>query len=933
MKGFRVAHLNIRSLVPKIDDFRGVILREDYDVVAVSETWLNDDTDSQLISITGYRFVRQDRISRGGGVGIYVKDTISIQGLSVERCDGFEQVWVKFIIKKKTFIIGCIYRPPGYNVAAFLENFESALSELCPQCDNIICVGDFNINLFDVHSKYVSDLYRVLESTNLTQLINASTRDTAHSSTLLDLIMVDKDMGTQSSGTLHVPSLSDHDLVHCELNFPGVHKKVLTREYRDYKNMNGQQFYADLQAIPWRGVYELGDIDEKVEFFNSCIGSLLDIHAPRRLARFSRSNEPWLTDSIRAAIHMRDKALLRYKRSRKVQHWEYYKSLRNQTTLMIRREKKVFFERQFQNGIDSWKKLKRFGVINSKQSSEIPEDLKKPDELIKFFTEAVNVPLSVDSSTLNLYKSNVSDCTIAPFCFAEVDEITVLKAITGIKSGSEGVDGISIYILKLCCPFILPFITHIINYCILHSVFPKCWKEALIVPLPKVPTPREYRDLRPISILSSVSKVLEKIINQQLSDFVENNDILPECQSGFRRGHGCSAALTNVTDDILRAADDGKVTALALLDFTKAFDTIDHELLLAILHFVGLGDGAVRFFENFLSQRTQCVKIGSQISAAVELIRGVPQGSVPSALLYAIYTSRLPRALNKCSAQYYADDTQVYLSFVSGDAVESSKVLSEEIESLRIMALEHSLLLNANKSSLLVLGPKSQVVRVKNLVSVEVDGVKLPVKETARNLGVTFDSFLRFGSHVTECIKRAYIKIKYIYKIRKFISRKLKILLCDSLVLSMFNHCDVVYGNCLSYYDKKRIQMIQNACLRLIYGVRKFESVSPRLREAGWLSMEERRKLHCACFYRDIVFFQRPPYLYKKIIFRTHVHNLNIRFRGKITPPYHKTSIFERGFSFNIARFFNSHPESLMKLSRAAFRKCYKEIIVNANIT
>ncbi|XP_045477886.1 uncharacterized protein LOC123683034 [Harmonia axyridis] len=195
--------------------------------------------------------------------------------------------------------------------------------------------------------------------------------------------------------------------------------------------------------------------------------------------------------------------------------------------------------------------------------------------------------------------------------------------------------------------------------------YPTTWKKALVIPKPKKTSPKEYRDLRPISILPCLSKILEKIINEQLINHIEANNILPETQSGFRKYHNCSTTLADITDDIFRATDNGKSTLLVLLDYSRAFDTLDRSILLAALHYIGLGESAVAFFSSYFDGRTQRVMIDGVLSEELPVTRGCAQGSILGATLYIVYTSEQDCSFNKCKAHYYADDTQLNITFTS----------------------------------------------------------------------------------------------------------------------------------------------------------------------------------------------------------------------------------------------------------------------------
>lgn len=189
-------------------------------------------------------------------------------------------------------------------------------------------------------------------------------------------------------------------------------------------------------------------------------------------------------------------------------------------------------------------------------------------------------------SLLNYYKNNRLNNN--NFKFQTENEFTILKIINDISTNATGCDGVNAKLLKLCCPHIIPHITHIINFCLSNNVFPTIWKSAIITALAKKSNPTEYKDLRGISILPTLSKIIEKIMEQQLRDYLTLNNLLPIVQSGFRPGYSCTTALLNIMDDIITASDKGECTALVLLDFSRAFDTLNHEILLSILKYIGL---------------------------------------------------------------------------------------------------------------------------------------------------------------------------------------------------------------------------------------------------------------------------------------------------------------------------------------------------------
>lgn len=187
---------------------------------------------------------------------------------------------------------------------------------------------------------------------------------------------------------------------------------------------------------------------------------------------------------------------------------------------------------------------------------------------------------------------------------------------------------------------------------------------------------RELSDIRLVCILPVLSKLMEKVLNEQITDHLNSFNILPVVQSGFVKGRSTSTALAKVVDDIIEANDKRQLTAMVLLDYSKAFDTIVHEVLLSKLHFIGFNKNAVEFMKNYLGNRSQQVVIGRKVSQPLKLAFGVPQGSILGPVLYNIYTFDFIHNVEFCHSHFYADDTQLYKSFEINNALESINKIS-----------------------------------------------------------------------------------------------------------------------------------------------------------------------------------------------------------------------------------------------------------------
>lgn len=460
------------------------------------------------------------------------------------------------------------------------------------------------------------------------------------------------------------------------------------------------------------------------------------------------------------------------------------------------------------------------------------------------------------------------------------------------------------------------------------------WKYSFLLPVPKVSSITSMSDLRPISILPTLSKIFERVLESQLREYINKHSLLPPIQSGFRKNHSCTTALLKVTDDILEAADRGDLTGLVLLDYSRAFDKLNHQLLLAILKFLGLECRALKLVESYLSDRTQSVRLNGTLSSVRHINCGVPQGSILGPLFFILYTSQLDSGLrDSTSLRLYADDTQVYMSFQPGKILEANAILSSELSILLKTSSNHCLDINPNKCYGLLFGRIQARDQYEKLFSVSLDGKRLNSCKSARNLGVIMDTHLRFTEHINKCIKKAFINLKLIYNQRYILNPNLKKKLCDTLVLSQFTYCDSLYGPCILDHDAKRIQRLQNCCIRLIGSIKKYDTgITNKMAEIGWLNMAGRRKFHSYLLIYKIINNKSPCYLFDKIKFRYDEHSLDLRHKFNIAPPIHRTTLYERSFSYQACILYNRISVNLKINSYLKFKSSIRQLIFNSSI-
>nr|CAI5821884.1 unnamed protein product [Callosobruchus analis] len=684
-------------------------------------------------------------------------------------------------------------------------------------------------------------------------------------------------------------------------------------------------------------IEQLWDVDEKIDFLSNAILSVLDKHAPYKLVRFTKKPAPWLTDNLRFIMHLRDVAKAKFNQDKSVESWEKYKKAKNFATQAVRNEKKAFFNHlcKCKDSKQIWKQLQNLNMRKTESTGVLPDQLKDADRVNEYFINSVpNV--SHDNKDFLHYLNNTFYDRVKgnDFHFVLATEEDIFNIIRdSIKTDAVGVDGINISIIKICYPVIKDALINIINSCILSGYYPNAWKTAIVKPIPKKSEIEEFKDLRPISLLPTFSKILEHILNKQIKSYVYRNCILPDHQSGFRSSHSCTTALLKVTDDILEAVDTGESSVLVMLDYSKAFDCLNPNILISMLHYYGFAQESLKIIQSYFCDRYQVVQIDSFRSKPIKLSRGVPQGSVLGPMLYSIYTSRIGDVARFSKLHAYADDTQVYNTFESCCVDRAVNNINQDLDRIYKESIKYELVLNPSKTKVIFFSPKNWFQENIDKIKIEVNGTTLEVVDEAKNLGVTIDSKFRYKTHVAQCVRKAYNNLRQLYPNRHFLSAQLKAQLCNSLVLSHFTHALPVYAPAIDTSDQYKIQKVQNSCLRFIFGIRKFQHISHTLQQICWLNMKNRSLLNMLTLYHSIILRKEPAYLFEKIEFRRDVHSRDVRNKTLLSIPYHKSALYERSFSYSISTLYNSIPEELKKTNLIQFKKRTRKWLYNNQVS
>ena len=502
-----------------------------------------------------------------------------------------------------------------------------------------------------------------------------------------------------------------------------------TINYLDLKNLNLEALLEDLRNSPWDSAFVFDEIDDIYDTLDLILNEALNSHIPSKQKRVKNIKQPaWINDVIVSAINKLDNELKKARKSNLQDDWLKYKGTKCFVTNLIKKSKRMYVQESIDenkgNPKGIWKALK--SLTKSQKSNRITE-LKRDDNTVE--TDAISMSNMLNDFFVNFFQqSNVTAAQTNKFDTTKIEEyvsskignlitqfnipvITVEETKKQIDklspSKARGPDGISVKVLKLISPVFAEPLTRLFNLSITKGVFPNKWKTARVSPLFKDGSHDKRCNYRPISVLPVFSKLLEKHVARSFMDYLVKNGLLYDQQSAFRQGHSTESALIKLTDQILFDLDQDKVTGVVSVDFKKAFDLVDHQLLLTKLRLYRLGDSTLSWFQSYITDRHQFVTIHGERSDSLQIKQGVPQGSVLGPILFLLFVNDIPLHLSSSSADIFADDTTITASAHYSNIQSLTDDLNRDLEAVGVWATNNKMLINTDKTkSLLVMGKR-----------------------------------------------------------------------------------------------------------------------------------------------------------------------------------------------------------------------------------
>ena len=846
----QIGYLNINSL--RGDKFlylRDILLNTPIDIFCVDETKLTYDFTDALFQIDGYQFppLRRDRDtnnshSYGGGKIVFVKDGIINKRLIDYETPTAETICLEFTVSNRKWFIMFAYRPESIDRKIFFDELTVSLNKAFMNYDYVTVIGDLNIDN-DGHTDRHGFLSDMCDIFNLENIISEKTCFKKTGGSSIDVFLTNHKHCFQGTRAIET-GLSDH---HCLIisslksRFQKLPPKKLV--YRDKKNFDEKSYLNDLKML------DFNEICSKANAYNALsekVREIIDKHAPLKTKYLRGNNAPFMTKELRKAIMNRSRLTNRYNRWKSRENFLKLEESRNNVKKLTFTAKKDFFKNASEDGIMTnkkfWKVMKPLmtnkGVLSSnaiiiQENNKLISDEK---ELVEIFSDHyINIvektmgkkPTSLgnpndetkDRDTVLLiiekYKDNPIICKIREnnlnhtFSFPKITRPEITKIIKELDTNkSIGKDQIPASFIKIAFDILDEPLTKIFNRSISENKFCEEAKTAIIPPIFKKDDRTLKENYRPVSILTTFGKIFEKQLKNMVEPFVEL--ILSVFISAYRKFYSSNNVLMKIIEDWKKHLDDGDFVGTILMDLSKAFDFVPHDLLIAKLHAYGFDMNSLIFFYSYLKRRKQCVKINNFFSDFQVMLSGVPQGSNLGPILFNIFINDLFLWIEDSDLYNFADDNT--LSTFAKNIPDLIKTLENDSEKAIRWFDDNGMMANAKKFQGMILNKNG---RHDELHDFKIGGFTIRSKDRVELLGIEIDFKLNFNNYISKICKKAGGQLNTLCRYNKFIDFDEKKTLFESFIQSNFNFCPLVWMF-TSPKSGRKIEKVQERALRLL---------------------------------------------------------------------------------------------------------------------
>ena len=603
-----IIHLNANRMKNKLQQIQLRI--KDIDIVTISETWLGPEiADNDLILSGFHKPIRKDRDGTGGGVAIYVRESLFLKQRPDLDVNNLEAIWVETKIKNETLLIGSFYRP-GSKPVSYWKLIDESIQNAASTGNRFIVLGDLNSDYLENPSKHLLDL---MTFNNLNQVVTSPTRYTDTTASCLSLILtpftdIIRDVGVMT------PICSDHSVPIIKLNTNTPRDTSFKRTVYNYSKLDIDKINDWLSMSDLTNIALTEDIDMAAEKLSDTIMSCASKCMPVKTIKTNLRDPPWVNTQIKDLLEQKNRTYNRAKHTNSAIDWAEYRTTRNAYTSAIRKRKKDYdTDLDFKisnttkfNDKNWWKTVSSFLKKNGSETKTIPPLESETGEIIytcrekaelfnSFFAKQSTVDSEDDAVPHIPYVNN----EISPLVISSDYVFQILSTLDTSKA--VGPDLVHNTILTNCAKVLAPPLAILFNRSINEGKFPKIWKTAHVAPIHKKDEKHKVDNYRPISLLSCIGKVMETCVQKHILDYLLQNNLIASNQSGFLPTHSTIYQLLNIYDDICSNLDRNITTQAIFFDISKAFDKVWHRGLIKKLDAIGIRGKFLPWFEDYIS--------------------------------------------------------------------------------------------------------------------------------------------------------------------------------------------------------------------------------------------------------------------------------------------------------------------------------------------